>query len=52
MKNNQYQRVDRRGTQATETQYNSITVPLVSNAGSTATGGGFQCTIGPVNDRG
>ena len=36
---------------ATETQYNSITVPLVSNAGSTATGGGFQCTIGPVNDR-
>jgi len=40
------------GTQATETQYNSITVPLVSNAGSTATGGGFQCTIGPVNDRG
>ena len=32
------------GTQATETQYNSITVPLVSNAGSTATGGGFQCT--------
>ena len=39
------------GTQATETQYNSITVPLVSNAGSTATGGGFQCTIGPVNDR-
>jgi len=40
------------GTQATETQYNSITVPLVSNAGSIATGGGFQCTIGPVNDRG
>jgi hypothetical protein len=37
---------------ATETQYNSLTVPLVSNAGSTATGGGFQCTIGPVNDRG
>jgi hypothetical protein len=26
-------------------------VPLVSNATSTATGGGFQCTIGPVNDR-
>ena len=39
------------GSQATETQYNSITVPLVSNATSTATGGGFQCTIGPVNDR-
>ena len=39
------------GTQATEQQFNSITVPLVSNAGSTATGGGFQCTIGPLNDR-
>jgi hypothetical protein len=37
---------------ATETQYNSITVPLVSNATSAQTGGGFQCTIGPVNDRG
>ena len=36
----------------TETQNNSLTVPLVSNATSTATGGGFQCTIGPVNDRG
>ena len=37
---------------ATKTIYNSLTVPLVSNATSTATGGGFQCTIGPVNDRG
>ena len=37
---------------ATRTLYNSITVPLVSNATSTETGGGFQCTIGPVNDRG
>ena len=36
---------------ATETQYNSLTVPLVSNATSTKTGGGFQCTIGPINDR-
>ena len=25
---------------------------LTSNASSTATGGGLQCTIGPVNDRG
>jgi len=40
------------GTQATEQQFNSITVPLVNAAGSSATGGGFQCTIGPVNDRG
>jgi len=37
---------------ATRTVYNSITIPLVSNAASTETGGGFQCTIGPVNDRG
>ena len=36
---------------ATETQYNSITVPLVSNASSAETGGGFQCTIGPINDK-
>ena len=35
----------------TETQYNSLTVQLVSNATSADTGGGFQCTIGPVNDR-
>ena len=40
------------GQPSTETQYNSLTVPLVSNASSTATGGGFLCTIGPVNDRG
>ena len=39
-------------TSQTETHYDSLTVPLVSNATSTATGGGFQCTIGPVNDRG
>ena len=35
----------------TETHYNSLTVPLVSAASNTATGGGFNCTIGPVNDR-
>ena len=39
------------GQPSTETQYNSLTVPLVSNASSTETGGGFQCTIGPINDR-
>jgi len=39
-------------TSQTETLYNTLTVPLVSNATSTETGGGFQCTIGPVNDRG
>jgi hypothetical protein len=31
--------------------YNNLTFPLVANATSTETGGGFQCTIGPVNDR-
>ena len=37
------------GTQATEQQFNSITFSLISNAAaSTETGGGFQCTIGPV----
>ena len=35
----------------TETLYNSLTFPLVNNATSADTGGGFQCTIGPVNDR-
>ena len=35
----------------TETQYNSLTVQLVSNATSADTGGGLNCTIGPVNDR-
>jgi hypothetical protein len=25
---------------------------MIQNSTSTATGGGFQCTIGPVNDRG
>jgi len=39
-------------TSQTETHYDSLTVPLVSNATSAETGGGFQCTIGPVNDRG
>ena len=39
------------GTQATEQQFNSITFSLISNATSTETGGGFQCTIGPINDR-
>ena len=37
---------------ATRTVYNSLTVPLVNAATSSETGGGFQCTIGPVNDRG
>jgi len=34
------------------TQFDGINVTLVSAASSTETGGGFQCTIGPVNDRG
>ena len=34
------------------TQFDGINVTLVSAVSSTETGGGFQCTIGPVNDRG
>jgi hypothetical protein len=33
------------------TRFDGINVTLVSNATSTETGGGFQCTIGPLNDR-
>ena len=36
---------------ATIQQYNRFTVDMIQNSTSTATGGGFQCTIGPVNDR-
>jgi len=39
------------GASQTETLYNNLTFPLVNNATSADTGGGFQCTIGPVNDR-
>jgi hypothetical protein len=37
---------------ATIQQYNRFTVTMIQNSTATATGGGFQCTIGPVNDRG
>ena len=36
---------------ATIQQYNRFTVDMIQNSTSTTTGGGFQCTIGPVNDR-
>ena len=36
---------------ATIQQYNRFTVDMLENSTSTTTGGGFQCTIGPVNDR-
>ena len=39
------------GASQTETLYNNLTFPLVNNATSADIGGGFQCTIGPVNDR-
>jgi hypothetical protein len=32
-------------------QYNRFTVTMVQNSTSTEIGGGFQCTVGPVNDR-
>ena len=34
------------------TQFDGINFTLVNTASSTETGGGFQCTIGPINDRG
>lgn len=37
---------------ATIEQYNRFTVNMIQNSTSTEIGGGFQCTIGPVNDRG
>ena len=42
---------DSTGNPATTTTQTGFTFELVSNASSTETGGGFQCTIGPINDR-
>ena len=39
------------GQPATLTQFDGINVTLVNAATSTETGGGLQCTIGPINDR-
>ena len=39
------------GQPSTTTQFDGINVTTIT-ALSTETGGGFQCTIGPVNDRG
>ena len=36
---------------ATIEQYNRFTVDMIQNSTSTEIGGGFQCTVGPVNDR-
>ena len=36
---------------ATIQQYNRFTVTMIQNSTSTEIGGGFQCTVGPVNDR-
>jgi len=40
------------GQPSTTTQFDGINVILTNTASSTETGGGFQCTIGPINDRG
>ena len=39
------------GQPSTTTQFDGINVALTNTASSTETGGGFQCTIGPINDR-
>jgi len=38
------------GQPSTTTQFDGINVTTIT-ALSTETGGGFQCTIGPINDR-
>jgi hypothetical protein len=43
--------VNSTGQPSTSTQFDGINVTLVNAATSTETGGGFQCTIGPVNDK-
>jgi len=40
------------GQPSTTTQFDGINVTLTNAASGTETGGGLQCTIGPVNDRG
>ena len=40
------------GQPSTTTQFDGINVMLTNAPSETETGGGFQCTIGPVNDRG
>ena len=42
---------DSQGNPAYRTIQTGFNFELTSNATSTETGGGFQCTIGPVNDR-
>ena len=43
---------DSAGNPAYVTIQTGFTFELVSNASSTETGGGLQCTVGPINDRG
>jgi hypothetical protein len=43
---------DSTGSPATITTQTGFTFELVSNASSTETGGGLQCTVGPINDKG
>ena len=40
------------GQPSTTTQFDGVNVTLTNSASSAETGGGFQCTIGPINDRG
>ena len=39
------------GQPSTTTRFDGINVTLVNAATSTETGGGLQCTVGPINDR-
>ena len=40
------------GQPSTTTQFDGVDVTLTNAFSSVETGGGFQCTIGPINDRG
>ena len=40
------------GQPSTTTQFDGVDVTLTNSFSSVETGGGFQCTIGPINDRG
>ena len=40
------------GQPSTTTQFDGVDVTLTNAVSSVETGGGFQCTIGPINDRG
>jgi hypothetical protein len=39
------------GQPSTTTRFDGINITLTNAASTSESGGGFQCTIGPINDR-